>query len=104
MAAAARAAAVSMTFPWAAAAGGAAALAGEWAPPTKLVAKLFFIVAWCLRMRIRYSHQLNVVSKTALDVSWFLVLMAGLIPVVLLASNTLQVFAQSHDLECPNAD
>eukprot|EP00747_Dinoflagellata_sp_TGD_P218380 gnl/TRDRNA2_/TRDRNA2_90649_c1_seq2.p1 gnl/TRDRNA2_/TRDRNA2_90649_c1~~gnl/TRDRNA2_/TRDRNA2_90649_c1_seq2.p1 ORF type:complete len:654 (-),score=94.66 gnl/TRDRNA2_/TRDRNA2_90649_c1_seq2:68-1993(-) len=75
----------------------------QWAPFAALVAIFCSVFSWCLHMRVEYAHQLNVVSKISLDISWFLALALGLSLVSLWATDQLQVVTKSDELGCPHA-
>jgi len=76
----------------------------QWAPFTTIMVIVVFVVAWCVHMRVHYSHQLGVLSKIALDVSWFLALLFGAVLAVLFAADALEVITKSDELNCPFAD
>lgn len=76
----------------------------QWAPFATVTAILFLVICWCLHMRVHYSHQLNVLSKIALDVSWFLALVSGGVLLVLYTTDSIKIISKSGELGCPHAD
>jgi len=76
----------------------------QWAPFVTLMAILLLTVAWCIHNRIRYGHELGVLSKIALDVSWLTALIFGGVLLVLFASDTLHFITKSDQLGCPFSD
>jgi hypothetical protein len=75
----------------------------HWAPFATVVAVQCTVFMWCLHMRVTYAQSLNVVSKIALDISWFL----GFVCVAILAgfffTDSLKIITNSDDLNCPYA-
>jgi len=76
----------------------------QWAPFATLMVILTLVICWCLHMRVHYSHQLNVLSKIALDVSWFVALVSGGVLLVLYTTDSIKLISKSGELKCPFAD
>jgi len=76
----------------------------QWAPFANLMAIMLLIMCWCLHMRVHYSHQLNVLSKIALDVSWFLALVCGGVLLVFYTTDSIKLLSKSGELNCPYAE
>mmetsp|Transcript_18049 Transcript_18049/g.38537 ORF Transcript_18049/g.38537 Transcript_18049/m.38537 type:complete len:523 (-) Transcript_18049:13-1581(-) len=73
----------------------------EWVPMATLTAILCLVFFWCLNMRVRWSHELNVMSKILLDISWFLALICAILLVTFYAFDCLNVITNSEELSCP---
>lgn len=76
----------------------------EWAPFTTLMTILFLIFIWCLHMRTHYSHQLNTLSKTMLDISWFLAFFSLVTLLILFSTGAFKIITKSDELNCPYTD
>jgi len=73
-------------------------------PLCALTVTIFMVFCWCVHMRVRYAHQLNLMSKISLDTSWFLALIFGVILWALYLTNSLHIITKSQDLQCPRVD
>lgn len=72
-------------------------------PFATLLFIMFFTLAWCVHMRLRWSFQLNTCSRTMLDTTGFLALTAGLFLIILFLAGRLDIITKSSDLGCPFA-
>jgi len=73
----------------------------EWIPFMSVVTTCCYVFVWCLHMRVHYSHQLNTLSKIALDVSWALALLFGVMISILYLADGMKELTNSDDNGCP---
>lgn len=76
----------------------------NWVPFTALITIMLFIFFWCVHMRLRWSYQLNTLSRTLLDISWFLAVLTGVFLGILFSLDRLDFITKSNELSCPFAD
>jgi hypothetical protein len=73
----------------------------HWLPATALVSNCGFAFLWCFHMRIRYAHELNVYSKIALDMSWFISLAFAIGIAGVVVFDGLPTLTKSIEMNCP---